>query len=695
MEMTARTCQILEVLLQEETPMAVTKLAERIGISKRTTQRELSYMESSLRGSGVTFASKTGRGVWLEGTKEAKAALASQVRSGEQYDASNKLQRRKRLILEILKDKGLKKIFYYSQLFGVSETTISTDLEAVENWLMRYELKVLRKPGSGVEIVGSEENYRRAIRFFIDENLDSNFLREAYEQESSEQEQLEELKTGSIAQLLHRDVLSKVVKCIVGIEDERVLNLTESSYVGLVIHISIAINRILKQEFVEEKTDWMEEQEFDEDYELAELVAERLEDEFDIQIPEVEIAYICLHIKGAKHTGVSFQKQKTLDMEKKELQTLVNLMINAYDERIAFELKQDEEFIQGLLAHLQPTIVRLLNHMQIKNPILMEVKRDYTEIYQRCQRVAKVLEEWLHKEVPEEEIGFLTIHFGAAVVRLEGKQEKLRPVQIGIICASGIGISRLMLTKIEKNFKNQVKLSTYGKNDITPYIVGKMDFFVSSLPMELESTTVIEVNPLLSEADMESIRSQISHYARLPGKEEEQGDFQQELDQVNQVAMQIKTVIRYMKLYRVKEDITFEALLEQIALELTPYQDRQNTIKEDLMRRERMGTQIFTEFGFGLLHTRTTGVVRPSFTVWLTESGKEYVNDYMKKIHVVIVMLLPLDDNLKINSEILGYLSSTLIEEYDFLELLKMGDEDAIRQQLSVYLKRFFKQYLG
>lgn len=32
---------------------------------------------------------------------------------------------------------------------------------------------------------------------------------------------------------------------------------------------------------------------------------------------------------------------------------------DVYDEELAYELKQDEEFIVGLLAHLQPTFVRL------------------------------------------------------------------------------------------------------------------------------------------------------------------------------------------------------------------------------------------------------------------------------------------------------------------------------------------------
>ena len=49
MDISARMRQILLVLLQEEGPISVKLLAEQIGVSKRTAQRELEYMESTLK----------------------------------------------------------------------------------------------------------------------------------------------------------------------------------------------------------------------------------------------------------------------------------------------------------------------------------------------------------------------------------------------------------------------------------------------------------------------------------------------------------------------------------------------------------------------------------------------------------------------------------------------------------------------
>ena len=686
MDMTPRMKQIFRVLLKEEGAISVKELASRIAVSKRTVQREMEYMNRSLRGYDIDFVSKTGVGIWLEGSQEEKKRLLADISDGDDYDVSNREERRKRLILEILKEKGLKKLFYYSASAGVSEATVSTDLEAVEEWLNRYGLKVVRKPGSGILVDGTEENYRRAIRAFINENIDTKVIRDAYEGElSGESGQFDMLKKSNIGQILNDDIMRRVMDCIVGMDDVRVLTLTENSYVGLVIHISIAINRILKNEVIEDDGRWNGNEKQDEDYQLAQSIVRELEAEFEIQIPDVEIAYICLHIKGAKHEKIQWSGKSTVSMENRELQQLVNDMIDAYDSEKAYLLKQDDEFIQGLLAHLQPTLIRLMHGMQIENPVLMEIKRDYPDMYDRCIKVAGVIEAGTGKSVPPEEIGFLTVHFGAAMVRLQGRSEQVRRVHAGVICSSGIGVSRLMTSKLERVFRDRMDLTTFGKNDITPYVIGKMDFFISSIPMEQLDVPVIFVNPLLGDDDMEHIRNMIYQYARTPEKHKAADTFSMQLEEINLMAAQINMVIKYMDFFKVDNRISFDELLIAVSEKLSPYSDRREMIREDIRRREQIASQVFAEFGFALLHTRTKGVIRPVFNVCMTKDLGPFEDPYFKGISVVFVMLIPMDEHVQVNNDILGYISSVLIEEYEFLDVVSRGKKEEIRSSLSGY----------
>lgn len=695
MEFTPRMKQIFLVLLNENQPISAKRLAEKVGVSKRTVQRELEYVEYELKAYQVRFMSKTGVGIWLEGTPEEKHRLLEAVNAGDTYDASDRENRRRRLILEVLKEKGLKKLFYYSSQFQVSEATISADLEAIESWLNRYELYVVRKPGSGVTVEGSEDNYRRAIRAFINENMDTQAVWDAYLDTAKSNVSVEQLKKSNIGQLLNEDIMRRVMDCIAGMNHARVLTLTENSYIGLIIHISIAINRILKNEVIEQEAGWQRNQEPDEDYRLAELLVKELEEEFEIQIPGIETSYICLHLKGSKHERIALEGENGHYPKSREMLKLVNAMIDAFDEEKAYLIKQDEEFIQGLLTHLQPTLIRIYHEMQIQNPVLDDIKAGYPEIYKKSLPVAKILEEYTGKEVPEEEIGYLAVHFGAALVRLEEKREKIRRVQIGVVCSSGIGISRLMSSKIEKTFRERIEIQTYGKNDITPFIASKVDFFVTSIPLEAVETPVLAVNPLLNEEDMSRIQHMVYKYERTPAKHQKEDEFTLQLEKINLMAAQINTVIKYMDFFKVNESIGLEELIAVIAGRMSPYFDRQEMIREDLMSRESISTQVFAEFGFALFHTRTKGVIRPSFGICKTEGLAPFKAPYFKGIDTAFIMLVPVDENLAVNNEILGYISSMLIEEIEFMDVVNRGSQDEIRAELSRYLKKYFKKYLS
>lgn len=693
MEISTRMRQIFQVLLREQSAISVKFLAEQIGVSKRTVQRELEYIESSLKPYQLKFVSKTGVGIWLEGNTEEKKRLLADINEGDHYDASNREERRKRLILEILKEKGLRKLYYYSSKFQVSEATISADLESVEGWLKKYGLYVNRKPGSGIEIEGSEANYRKAIRAFINENTDAHVLREAYEETNHEVPD-EALRKSNIIKLLNEDIIKRVVGCIARIEDHRVLTMTESSYVGLVIHICIAINRILKNEVIESAESWQESMREDEDYQLAKVIIKELEKEFGIEIPQVEIAYICLHIKGSKHEKIEWYGQDTTEIEKRQLQQVINDMIDAFDPQQAYLIKQDDEFIQGLLAHLQPTFIRLQHGMQIHNPVLADIKACYPEIYARCEKVAKILEESIGKKLPEEEIGFIAVHFGAALVRLEGRNEKIRKVDVGVVCSSGIGISRLLSSKLEKRFRGRMHLITYGKNDITPFIAGRTDFFISSLPLEITDTPVIQINPLLNDKDIERIGHMLYQYERLPAKHSAANDFSAKLEEINLAAAQIHTIIKGMAFFKVDNRISFEELLIAISEKMSPYSDRREYIREDIIRRERISSQIFAELGFALLHTRTQGVIRPEFSICMTKDLTAFQDLYLKGITIVFIMLVPVDEHVQVNNEIMGYISGMLIEDRTFMDTVTTGDAEAIRDALAANLKKYFNKYI-
>lgn len=696
MGFTPRLRQILLILLKEDKIISVRKLADEIKVSKRTVQRELEYVGSSLDKYHISLQTKTGTGIWLQGEAEDKRKLYELLQMEDTIDSGDKENRRKRLILEILRDRTPKKLYYYANIFDVSEATISNDMEAVEGWFNQFNLSVIRRQGYGVALEGSEKDYRLAVRKFVDENSDNKLMKSfTMENERNIIDILRDKEGPNIYSLLNNDILNRVIICFQSIRDKRLTRLTENSYIGLILHVTIAVNRILQQEIIEPNDELLEKLVKNEDYNLAAHIASSLEEEFQIDIPDIEIAYILLHIKGSKLQYIDEDELETENQrERQEILNFINDMIDAYDEEIAYDLKLDEEFIAGLLTHLAPTFVRLKNRMIITNPLLQQIKETYPGIYDKSKNVSRLITQRYGFQIPEEEIGFLAMHFGAACVRLENNRESKRKVDIGIVCASGIGISRLMHSKLKRFLKDSAELVTYGKEDLTPLQLKKMDFLISSINLDGMDADIVRVSPLLLENDLERIEAKVRVYAKTPKNSRSEDDFALQLEQVNYTVTQIKYVINEFQCMKVSSRISFDELLVAITERLSPYNDKRLLIQEDIRRREKIASQVIPEYNFALLHSRTKGVVRPCFSVCLTRDLGEFQDPFFQKIRAVIIMLIPEDEHLEENTSIMGYLSSKLVESNEFLNTIFSGEKENIRSYLAMELKRYFSQYL-
>ena len=690
-----RLGQITLNLLMQDSPVSVKYLADSVGVSKRTVQRELEYIESSLKKYNLSFQSKAGTGVWIEGDKADKDKLSALLMADDTLDVSNKDERIKKLILELLKESEPQKLFYYANMLGVSEATISNDLDEVAKWFDKFKLSLVKKQGFGIYLEGKEKAYRKALTAFIDEYTSSYKLTQNDKnsmRESNLIKLIENKSSKNIYSLLDTDIMKRVISCLINLNNEQIANLTDSSYAGLVIHITIAINRIMHNEIIEPDSRLDADIEHDRDYSLAVIIASSLEREFNIEIPEIEVTYICLHIRASKmqnpDSSQSFGRKNTLV-------SLVYEMIEAYDPDISYILEQDNAFIDGLIAHMQPTLVRLTNGLAIRNPLLEQIKSDYPDIFKKCKKVTAMLEEKLNLKVPESETGFLAVHFGAAVVRLEQNNLSKRTVYVGVVCASGIGISRFIKTKLEKVFGNRISIETYGKGDLDTNTIRKTDFFVSNINMEVpKGADIIFINPLITDSDIKNIDANIRKYEITPNNYENGLDFYNQLGLIHDLTRQMRFIMDHFNIISVSSDIDFKAYLDILKDKLIDSDDDSNKIISDIVEREKIATQVFPEIGFALFHTKTSGTKKIRLSVCISDS--DYFEDkYFEGISCIITMLLPDDEYLNMNRKLLGFLSEMLIEDPAFLEVLNSGDVSLGKDYLSKVLKKYLKSIIN
>lgn len=710
MDFTPRTQQILEILLGGKGPVSKQEIADHLGVSKRTIQREFGFLENDIKKYGLGLVNRKGKGIVISGELQNIEKIRREIEQNSGAEAATRDERRRHLLFELLRDREPRKLFYYSEMLGVSETTVASDMEALGEWFSRNNLEVIRRPGYGVVLGGTEGDYREAMRRFIHESewqkSEKRFTggsRRSRNAEEAVTDILLNAADSGIYSLLNNDILTRVYNVLSNMDEPMLNQLADNAMTGLAIHIAIAIDRVQKGAVLEANEKGLEDLASWEGYDLAVKILREMEAEFEITIPGVELSYILLHLRGSKiaYSGTAGDKKSGDDVimrqmrgiDEEKLLDMIDEMIEIFNPLISYELKCDEDFVRGLLVHLRPVIVRLLNHMNIFNPILKDIREEYPDVFRRCAQASKVIERETHEQVREEEIGFLAMHFGAAEERILEQQKAARRVVIGVICASGFGVARLMLTKLSNHLGDRATFRAYGKDEITPGVIEDTDFFVSTLNLDSLGIDCVRVSPLITASDLSQIEYRIKGYGQVRRRRQDT-DFVRQMDEVGVIAGDLSSLIRKYRHYEISPNVNFRELLRVLSMQLTDSLAAAAKVISAVTERERLNSQIFPEMGFCLLHCRTDAVSETVFISCSPRGDDHFKDPYLKGIRAAVMMLMPIDDHRRIHADVLGRISSAFIKNEVFLKAVQDGSEDNVRTELTHELRTFFSEYV-
>ncbi len=695
MLLTNRIRGILLLLMDAEGPLKEDDIADQVGVSRRTVQREVEYLDGALREYGLLLHRKKGVGISVTGSEQAKERLRGELEEKEAGEPTDVAGRRNRLLFELIRDKAPRKIYYYSQLLGVSEATVNKDMSALGPWLEQNHLKLVKRQGFGVALSGSERDLRAAMRRYVSENMSVPWAGIEGLKESAAGA-LIHTRDQNLYALLATDTVSRVYEVLARMrkEETRLKGLAESACTNLIFHLAIAVERVKKGAIVEEDPGLVNKLGTWDEYALAGKIRGEIEREFSIHMPDQELSYILLHLLGSKmayHEAEAENRQFLFPEE--DLLEMIDRMIDQFDTEMANSLKCDEEFIRGLIMHLQPAMFRMSEKMSIYNPVLPEIKREYPEIYAKSRRAAEVIRDKTAFEVSDDEIGFLSMHFGAAVERVRKREGKRRRVSIGIICSSGFGVAQLMIARLTRVFGQEAELSAYALSDLTEHVERRTDFFVTTFDWCADEIDSIRVSPLVPESDLEKIRNKIEEYAYVK-RESENQVFDRQLDQANEMIIEIRGLIRRYCDYEADPKISFPDLVYQLADRVTESQAVAEEIAGEIQRREHLNSQIFPELDLALLHCRSRMIREPVFISCRPSGDRSFVDPDFKGIRAVIFMVMPEDEQLRTHMQILGQISASVIREEAFVGAILHGDEELVKKELKKILGEYFYDFL-
>jgi mannitol operon transcriptional antiterminator len=687
-KITVRQKEILRRICSEYKYVTISSIAEKLNISSRTVLRELGDIDAWLLGYACSLEKKAGIGIRLKGSLEARKDILEDLEEGKEVKSYSPKERQIMILGELLQNNEPVKLFMFTKMLNVTEGTVSHDLDKVEEWLKDYSLRLVRKPGLGIYIEGQEYEIRKAIANLIYENINEaqllDLIRENLSTEVNTRERL--------LNLIEKDTIRKLESLIFEHEEALGYRLTDNAYIGLLVHLALAIQRIKKNEKISMDKTYLKELKGYGEFGIAANLAEKISKVFNIEIPEQETGYITMHLRGSK--GFENKKENTV------LEGLAKEMLKVAEVETGSFLEYDEQSLTGLINHLGPTINRLKMNMDIRNPLLEEIKEHYSDLFMLAAKCVVPIENYIGIKLPDSEIAYIAMHLGAALERKPSGRKKVFKTVVS--CTTGMGTSALLATRIEKEYDNIQVVDIISSLHVKENrLIDKgVDFIISTVPIEAVLLPVVVVNPLLFEKDKEKVEALIKQLKRKPETyEKPEGnttDLKEKLSRLNIYTEGILQVLNNFFLYNYESFKTMEEVIEEVGSKLSIDKEGALQIQKDLKAREEKGSTVMSSFNSALLHCKTSGIKEIYFGAMRINNGLYSLNgeDEKEQIKLAIVMLAP-EHSHKQHIEILSFLSTKLIEAPEFLVSLKEGSEKDVYKKLNNYLEEFYKMNIS
>ncbi|WP_246061943.1 BglG family transcription antiterminator [Paenibacillus oralis] len=206
-------------------------------------------------------------------------------------------------------------------------------------------------------------------------------------------------------------------------------------------------------------------------------VAKTIFDHLGFEEDEHELCYFTTQL-----LGLSLGSRAVQDGSRDLLFHLCEQLVVDFEYKAAIVFEQKDEVIRTLYQHFKPAYFRMKYRIPIHNPLLEQIQNEHHELYTLIKELLQPVGSLLSINIPEEEIGFITMHFGALLAKpQQAMPKKKRAI---VVCPSGVSSSLMVKHQIESLFseitvEKTLSLQEYQKENVDPY-----DLIFSTIELE-------------------------------------------------------------------------------------------------------------------------------------------------------------------------------------------------------------------
>ncbi|MCL2900363.1 BglG family transcription antiterminator [Brenneria tiliae] len=501
--LTSRQNRLLKYLLQHQRYVTVKNIATHLNISEKTVHRDMQFIESFLAGWNIYPEKKVGAGILLisDDVKNLIHLEQRLVADDGGSDALANNARRVKIASQLLSDTPLDtSISKLAERYFISNASIVNDLKIIESWIRPLGLTLIRSQ-SGTHIEGSENQVRLAMATLINEVMNHK------EPGSLNHSRLD---PGSYHALIHyfgEPDVGFVQQLLQEMEQRLSYPLGEPYYINIFTHILIMMHRMAQGNSLPPGEETHHNQVDRHIFSIAENMIEKIEQRINNRLPDNEVWFIYQYIVSSgivieEHGDRSVARQQLSNGQSRRV-TLK--LIDIFSTLINIDLRADTLLYDGLLIHIKPLLNRLKYHIRIRNPLLEDIKSELRDIYHITERVTQLLcQRFQLPPIAEDEVGYLTVHFQAALER------QIAHRRILVVCSSGVGTSHLLKSRILRAFPDWIIVGVVSAGSMAAFCRREaVDLVISTIHLEERQTPIVYVSAFFNDDDIKRVTEKV------------------------------------------------------------------------------------------------------------------------------------------------------------------------------------------
>ena len=696
--LTSRQREIVRILARTAgNPIPVGAVSEKLNVSSRTVLRELPVIERWLDENDFTFIRKPGVGLSLEEGPEAVRLLEELLEIGPSRTDCSQKERRRQILGELLFVREPVKSSVFLSRFQISEGTLARDLDALEEWLSSYQVHILRRPGVGILLDGTETAYRQAIANAALEFMDGGeivrMLRSGADDDGSAWSRL---RKDRLFSFIDPQIVAFVEQILADTEKELGIKYTDSGYMALIVHLSLSIERLRSEEKIEMDPAELGRLSELPEYAVAEQIAQKIGARFELSIPADEVGFITMHLSSAR---IWPQTRRTrTQLQSVNTRQVVMSIVDRVEQELGLPFHTCSRMIEELTSHMDSMISRLSMNIQLDNSQGDAIRQKYPDVYAAVEHACELFREKLYiEDISPSEITFVAMHFAAAAETLRVEQKR---IAVAVVCPSGMGASRMLAANLIRSLHQIEIRQIMSAFSLEPQKLRDdgIDLVISTVPLEIDFPSVC-VSPIPQTQDvmvitraLEGIRSRRTAEVR-PKPKTPAPELNLTFDDVCSLTRTGEEIAQLLHSFQIRELSGIrqtETLLGQAAGVFADSILSRQVISQDLARREGIKNTFIAELNLHLLHCRTSAVSHCRCAYIKLDAPFCVPEGTVKG---AILLLAPCTDENEC-VEVISRISMLLVEDRRFLQALQSGDVNEGRALAEKALVKYFQNLI-